>query len=381
MLGYLENLTSFGPRVTATSACDDSGEYIYNEFNDMGLDVRKHEWAYEDLYGDTIEATLHGVNESSDEIYIICAHYDSVPGSPGADDDGSGTAAVLIAAEIMSQYVFDHTIRFVTFSGEEQGLYGSYFYVEEANESNDNIVAVLNVDMIGFAETEDDASKIRVYEDEFSEWVTAFTTDVGEQYYDYIGLEVIPSGYSWGSDHYYFWEAGYNGIFYAEYNFNDFYHSPADTIENMNIPYTVKCSKLIIATLAELSQLALAPFKPDIPVGTINGNINQEYTYISSTVDPQDDDIFYLFDWGDGSDNGWIGPYNSGDECNASHIWTKRGDYAIKVKAKDSSDHESPWSDPLPITMPKNKAINTPFLQFLENHPNLFPLLRQILDL
>ena len=72
MLGYLENLTSFGPRVTATSACNESGEYIYNEFNNMGLDVRKHEWIYfEDLYGFNIEATLHGVNESSDEIYII----------------------------------------------------------------------------------------------------------------------------------------------------------------------------------------------------------------------------------------------------------------------------------------------------------------------
>ena len=217
MIGNLENLTSFGPRETTTSACEESGEYIYNEFNNMGLEVRKHEWTYEDYYGDNIEATIRGINESSDEIYIICAHYDSVEGSPGADDDGSGTAAVLIAAEIMSKHVFEHTIRFVAFSGEEQGLFGSYFYVEEANESNDNIVAVLNVDMIGFAETEDDTSKIRVYEDEFSEWITTFTNDVGEQYYDYIGLQVIPSGYSWGSDHYYFWEAGYNAIFYAEY--------------------------------------------------------------------------------------------------------------------------------------------------------------------
>ena len=56
-------------------------------------------------------------------------------------------------------------------------------------------------------------------------------------------------------------------------------------------------------------------------------------------------------------------------------------DHLIQVKAKDVYGAESEWSDPLPVSMPKNKAINTPFLNFLENHPNLFPLLRQLLDL
>jgi len=358
MLGYLENLTGFGPRVTTTVACEEAGEYIYNEFNSMGLDVRIQEWELDELYGDNIEATLHGVNKSSDEIYIICAHYDSVPGSPGADDDGSGTAAVLIAAEIMSQYVFDHTIRFVAFSGEEQGLYGSYFYVEEANENNDNIVAVLNVDMIGFAENEDDASKIRVYKNDFSKWIKNLTRDVGEQYYEYIGLKVISSGYSWGSDHYYFWEAGYNGIYYAEYNFNDYYHSPEDTIEHMNIPYTVKCSKLIIATLAELSHLNSEPLKPNTPEGITEGKVGVEYSFTSVTEDPQEDQLYYLFNWGDSTDSGWLGPYPSGETVLASHIWDSRGNFDIKVKAKDDNDLESEWSDLLPISMPKNKSID-----------------------
>jgi hypothetical protein len=375
ILGYLENLTSFGPRETATPACDESGEYIYNEFNNMGLDVRKHEWIYyDDLYGDNIEATLHGVNESSDEIYIICAHYDSVEGSPGADDDGSGVAAVLIAAEIMSKHVFDHTIRFVTFSGEEQGLFGSFFYAEEANESNDNIVAVLNVDMIGFAETEEDASKISIYEDEYSEWITAFTTDLADQYYDYIGLEVVPSGYSMYSDHYYFWEFGYNGIFYAEYYFNDFYHSPDDTIENMNIPYAVKSSKLIIATLAELAHFKSEPLKPNIPEGSTEGQVDVEYSYASVTEDPQDDQVYYLFDWGDRSDSGLLGPYPSGEIVTASHIWNRRGDFNIRVKAKDENDHESIWSDPLVVSMPKNKSsigFNPWIIRLIQRFPIL----------
>ena len=74
-----------------------------------------------------------------------------------------------------------------------------------------------------------------------------------------------------------------------------------------------------------------------------------------------------------------LGPYNSGEECNASGIWFEKGNYEIKVKAIDIHGEESPWSDPLPITMPKNKAIN-PFLLFLERLMERFPILEQILQ-
>jgi hypothetical protein len=64
-----------------------------------------------------------------------------------------------------------------------------------------------------------------------------------------------------------------------------------------------------------------------------------------------------------------------------SHAWNASGKYEIRVKAKDILGAESDWSDPLSVFMSKNKAINTSFLTFLENHPHLFPLLRQILGL
>jgi len=78
LLNYLENLTAFGPRVTGTSACEEAGEYIYNEFVNLGLEVRYQEWENGGFSGKNIEATMHGVDNSSNEIYIICAHYDSV---------------------------------------------------------------------------------------------------------------------------------------------------------------------------------------------------------------------------------------------------------------------------------------------------------------
>jgi hypothetical protein len=118
------------------------------------------------------------------------------------------------------------------------------------------------------------------------------------------------------------------------------------------------------------------PEKPNRPEGTIDGNIDETYTYSSETQDSDLDDVFYLFDWGDETTSGWLGPYVSGQECTTQHSWSQQGDYQIKVKARDRLYAESPWSDPLSITMPKNRAINGPFFNFFVNHPELFPILR-----
>ncbi len=91
--------------------------------------------------------------------------------------------------------------------------------------------------------------------------------------------------------------------------------------------------------------------RPNIPVkpdGPDNGKTNKEYIINSTTTDPEDDDIYYLFDWGDGYNSGWIGPYTSGEEVSASHIWTEIGDYEIRVKSHDGR-RESDWSEPLTI--------------------------------
>lgn len=122
------------------------------------------------------------------------------------------------------------------------------------------------------------------------------------------------------------------------------------------------------------------PNKPSRPSGPSSGKINEEYTFTSSTTDLDGDQLYYLFDWGDSTNSGWLGPLSSGEECSASHTWSERGNYEIKVKAKDIHGAESEWSDPLSVFMPKNKAVNTPFLNFLKNHPYSLPILRQLLQ-
>jgi hypothetical protein len=93
------------------------------------------------------------------------------------------------------------------------------------------------------------------------------------------------------------------------------------------------------------------PQIPDAPSGITEGTPGIEYDYQSHTTDPDGDSIFYSFNWGEGTDSLWLGPYGSGDTCTASHTWMNPGIYPVKVKAKDSYDGESTWSDSLSVAI------------------------------
>ena len=123
-------------------------------------------------------------------------------------------------------------------------------------------------------------------------------------------------------------------------------------------------------------------YQPESPMisGPSNGSISTNYFFNLTSYDKHEDDISYYVDWGDGTNNNWSELFESGENYSINHSWVEEGGYIIQVKAKDEHGSESDWST-LEITMPKNKAIDTPFLQFLENHPHMFPLLRQLLGL
>ncbi|MBE3137225.1 MAG: M28 family peptidase [Thermoplasmata archaeon] len=361
-LGYLENLTGFGPRVTGTSSCIAAAQYIYNQFQSMGLSVRYHPWSYGGYSSNNVEATINGTDESSDDIYIICAHYDTVAGTVGADDDSSGTVAVLIAAYIMSQYQFNHTIKFVAFSGEEEGLYGSRIYAQQAASQGWNIVGVLNCDMISYAITSSDGNNLDVYENTASQWLYTYTVNVNTEYNDYIHLTLHAAGTSSGSDHYYFWQNGYSAVFYFEYEMTPYYHEPEDTIQHINATYAAKNIRLILATLAELSEAGLLSNPPAKPVltGPTNGVINEVYTYSAVTTEPDGENVYYYFEWGDGTNSGWLGPFSSGQQTSAQKSWSAAATYTVRVKAKDINQVSSEWSDSLLVTILVDRPPNTP---------------------
>jgi hypothetical protein len=94
------------------------------------------------------------------------------------------------------------------------------------------------------------------------------------------------------------------------------------------------------------------PQRPVRPQGPASGQPRSTYSFTSSAVDPDENQLYYLFTWGDGTDSGWVGPYQSGEQCTATHAWNVRGAYEVKVRAKDSNGALSAWSDPLPVSMP-----------------------------
>ena len=258
---YIQTLQDFGPRVTGEQACFDAGEYIFNELQSYGYEVHFFNWSNGDLTDRNVEAILPGERNES---VIICAHYDSVPGSPGADDNGSGTAAVLAAAKAISEYRdwlrSTYTIRFITFSGEEQGLYGSFAYAEKAYENGMGIVAVLNADMIGYTDSWYDKLYVVVREGENAQWITNVAIDVTNEFPLRLRIERYDAGY--GSDHYPFLQYGYDAVYFHEFRFNEYYHSPDDTIDKMDLDYATRVTKLMVGTLVNIASVDMIDKEP-----------------------------------------------------------------------------------------------------------------------
>ncbi len=103
----------------------------------------------------------------------------------------------------------------------------------------------------------------------------------------------------------------------------------------------------------------LPPEKPDIDGPTI-GAVGIEYEYSFYTTDPNEDDVYYYIEWGDGQIEEWIGSYNSGEIATVNHTWTSPDDYEIRAKAKDTNDAESQWSDVYLVTIVENEPPSAP---------------------
>ena len=136
-----------------------------------------------------------------------------------------------------------------------------------------------------------------------------------------------------------------------------------------------KLSKIVVECPKENNP----PVKPEIE-GTTKGVRGASYPYLFTSIDPDGDDVSYYIDWGDGTTSGWTPTQASGTTYTESHTWNIENTYTIKAKAMDTHGAQSDWSE-LDVTMPRNRAINTPFLRFLEQYPILYQLLQRFLRL
>jgi outer membrane protein assembly factor BamB/protocatechuate 3,4-dioxygenase beta subunit len=114
---------------------------------------------------------------------------------------------------------------------------------------------------------------------------------------------------------------------------------------------TVNASNAEAIPIQITLRVSNAPKKPVITQSSEVGLRNTSYTFKAQTTDPDNDNVSYMWDWGDGHTSDWLGPYNSGGTISASHSWDAFGVYGVSVKAKDSSGVESPWSDSFTINI------------------------------
>jgi len=260
---YLTELVEFGPRFTGTENCHKAAQFIFNEFEKLGLETYIDLWEYPDYKCQNVVATHKGTDLNSDAIFIICAHYDTTEDSPDANDDGSGVASILSIANLCSQYLFNYTIRFIAFSGEEVGTCGSHSYAKKAYERGDNIIAVLNLETFGY--TSSGGKELFILKTDRTNWISEFSRDISEKYYDLFNLNIITNG-NRPCDHQAFLEYGYDAVQYVQLNRNNYpLHSPGDSLDKINFSYLTNVTKLILAITVEL---VLKPIELQIRITT-----------------------------------------------------------------------------------------------------------------
>jgi hypothetical protein len=265
-----------------------------------------------------VMATLKGTDPSDDRVLIISGHLDSrvsdvmnvKADAPGANDDGSGVAAVMELAKVMSKRAFPVTIIFVAVTGEEQGLYGARHLAELAKASHWNIIAMLNNDMIGnslssgthlrdntqvrifsetipYLETEEEAKMRKATNrdnDSPSRLLARYIKTVTEQYVDQLKVKLVYRNdrFLRGGDHTPFSQNGFTAVRFCEMNENfDHQHQDLRTENNtqfgdlpefMDFDYLRKNTSANLATLANLAWSPKAPENVGIEVKNLSNS-------------------------------------------------------------------------------------------------------------
>ncbi|MFH0777610.1 MAG: M28 family peptidase [Candidatus Eisenbacteria bacterium] len=215
-------------------------------------------------------ATLPGTTSPS-QIYVVCGHYDSISDSamtkaPGADDNASGTGLVLEAARVLKDYAFGATIRFACFSGEEQGLLGSYHYAGSAYSHVEDIEGVLNFDMIAYG-----TPSVYLIGNTASAWLVDYCIAVRDSFVPELAVSRRIDGTMRYSDHSSFWDRGYSALCGIEtgYQTNPYYHRTTDTVDHLTIPFAADVTRLAVASMASLAELDTAIVSaPEGPVAS-----------------------------------------------------------------------------------------------------------------
>ena len=335
-----------------------------------------------------VVATLHGTQaESAPRMYVVSGHYDSMCGNPsdgkcdapGANDDASGTAAVLEMARVMAKYKFDATIVFMAVAGEEQGLLGSTHFAEQAKQKNWNIDAMLTNDIVGNTLGGNgvrDRTTVRVFSegvpsnetaaeantrrsvggenDSASRQLARFIKETAERYTPRMNVMIVyrRDRYGRGGDHIPFLERGYPAVRFTEMN-EDFRHQHqnirtdngimyGDLPEFVDFAYIADVARVNAATLA---MLALAPSRPK----NVTTTARQAYdTELKWDANKESDIAGYEIVWRDTTAPVWTNSKAVGNVTTSTMKGMSKDNFFFGVRAIDKEGNRSFVTFPRP---------------------------------
>jgi len=258
--GAILQLQNFATRYASTAGCALAGDYLLDYFTQLGLACESDPFNFSSYSSRNIIATLPG-KVFPQYVVLIGAHYDSyssqaATAAPGADDNASGTAAVMEIARILSQYRFDFTLKFACFSAEEWGLYGSKHYAQEAKARGEKLIGVINMDMIAYSDRLPEDLDLVV--NQRSQWLANRFSICAAQYVALPLFKVVNANLRW-SDHSPFWDQGFSAVCGIEdYGVpNPYYHKPTDLYTTLNMDFAASVTKIVLAVAAGLAQTSL----------------------------------------------------------------------------------------------------------------------------
>src|SRR5436190_13628666 len=417
----IRKLVSFGTRNTLseqdnpTRGIGAARDWLYGEFQKVAaasegrMTVEKQ--TFEQPKGPRVPqpamltnvvATLKGTQpESVNRVYVVSGHYDSMCNSatdakcdaPGANDDASGTAAVLEMARVMAKYKFDATIVFMTVPGEEQALLGAVYFAEQAKKSSMDIEAMFTNDIIGSslgANGVRDPHTVRVFSegvpsnettqeaatrrsvggenDSQSRQLARFIKEVGERYVPSMKVWMIyrRDRYGRGGDHQPFLERGYPAVRFTEPN-EDYHHQHQNVrIENgiqygdlpqfVDFDYIADVARVNASALASL---ALAPARPKRV--TFPTRLSAD-TPIEWAANKEPDLAGYEIVWRDTTEPTWTHSQAVGNVLTFTMKGMSKDNYFFGVRAIDKDGNKSPvtYPNPLPRQPRPNQSPQEP---------------------
>lgn len=241
-----------------------AAEYIRAAFKNAGFEVHRQDYQVLGQVCENIEVEVKGTNRP-EEIILVGAHYDSVKGSPGANDNATGVAAVLVLSRILAQAQPLRTLRFVTFVNEEPPYFqtpdmGSRVYAKRSRQQGENIILMMSLETIGYYTDESQSQRYPpplnlIYPSTGNFIAIVSNTQNGSWVRKVIGIfrkqAQFPSegaslfgwlpGVGW-SDHWAFWKEGFPAIMVTDTAlFRDpFYHSANDTPDHVHYEHVAR---------------------------------------------------------------------------------------------------------------------------------------------